>query len=369
MRHWWERVGYGVMGLAIALIFAACNPNNRSDDSSNADPTTSLPALKPFPEVAVLVRRGEPLEALKDPGSLDNLASIGFAPFATSLAGKYLSVQVKPELASLKPAETETLSLTLKDEKNNPVSGQFTVMVVNEAVLRLSGYRPPDLVETVYAEQPISLRFADNRQDVTLSPLSSPLEKGWGYGGGFSNAAASTRLREDFQALAFYNGSVIADDSGQATVSFELPDDLTTWRAMVVATDGNLRFGQGDATFVATQPLITNPLLPQFLRVGDRLQAGLTVTNTTGKGGKLQLEGQAGEGLEFADAGDRRTQQNQPDAGTAAYRFTMVAEQPGTAQIEFSSLLGAETDAFSYRKPSTRQGARLQSICRSSGSG
>ncbi|MGI8935612.1 MAG: Ig-like domain-containing protein, partial [Phormidesmis sp.] len=51
MRHWWERVGYGVMGLAIALIFAACNPNNRSDDSSNADPTTSLPPLKPFPEV------------------------------------------------------------------------------------------------------------------------------------------------------------------------------------------------------------------------------------------------------------------------------------------------------------------------------
>ncbi len=308
---------------------------------------TVTPEMLPNAAIeAVLVRQGEPLETLADPSSLENLASIGLAPFSTSLEGKYLSVQVKPALASLKPAETETLSLTLKDEKNNPVSGQFTVMVVNEAVLQLSGYRPPDLVETVYAEQPISLRFADNRQDVALSPLTSPLEKGWGYGGGFSSAAASTRLRNDFQALAFYQGSVIADDSGQATVSFELPDDLTTWRAMVIATDGNLRFGQGDATFVATQPLITNPLLPQFLRVGDRLQAGLTVTNTTGKGGKLRLESQLKGGLAFVNTDDSRTRQNQPDSGTTAYRFTMVAEQPGTAQIEFRSVLASEADAF-----------------------
>ena len=28
-------------------------------------------------------------------------------------------------------------------------------MVVNDAVLQLSGYRPPDLVKLVYAQQPI----------------------------------------------------------------------------------------------------------------------------------------------------------------------------------------------------------------------
>lgn len=54
MRQWWRRLGYGLMGVAIALAFAACNPNNRSDDSSTADPTAWLPPLKPFPEVVEL---------------------------------------------------------------------------------------------------------------------------------------------------------------------------------------------------------------------------------------------------------------------------------------------------------------------------
>lgn len=313
---------------------------------------TVTPEMLPNAAVeAVLVRRGEPLETLKnlesrEPGSLENLSSIGFAPFSTRLDSKYLQVTVQPEQAEVKPAGTETLSLSLKDNNNRPVAGQFTVMVVNEAVLQLSGYRPPDLVKTVYAEQPISTRFADNRQDVALSPLASPLEKGWGYGGGFSNGAASTRLREDFRALAYFSGSVLANPQGQAKVSFKLPDDLTTWRAMVVATDGKLNFGQGDATFVATQPLISNPLLPPFARQGDRLEAGITVTNRTNTNGKLQFTGQLSNGLQFANPSDSKTQTSKAPTGTAAYRFTMVAKQPGEAKVEFRSQLGAEGDAF-----------------------
>jgi uncharacterized protein YfaS (alpha-2-macroglobulin family) len=49
---------------------------------------------------------------------------------------------------------------------------------------------------------------------------------------------------------------------------------LTTWRVMAVATDEKMHFGNGDATFVTTKPLLANPLLPQFARPGDRFQAG-----------------------------------------------------------------------------------------------
>ncbi|MGC1309996.1 MAG: alpha-2-macroglobulin [Phormidesmis sp.] len=308
---------------------------------------TVTPEMLPNAAVeAVLVRKGEPLETLEDPGDLENLSSVGFAPFATSLENKYLTVVVKPEQTILKPAATETLSLSLKDADNRPVAGQFTVMVVNDAVLQLSGYRPPDLVKIVYAEQPISIRFADNRQDVALAPLTSPLAKGWGYGGGLSSGAASTRLRENFQALAYYSGSVLADDSGQAEVNFKLPDDLTTWRVMVVATDGDLHYGKGEATFMTTQPLITNPLLPQFMRQGDRAEAGLSITNTTNQQGNLQLSGNLNGGLLFEDADDTLTQRAKAPSGTAAYRFTILASRPGEGEVTFRTQLGATADAF-----------------------
>ena len=307
---------------------------------------TVTPEMLPNAAVeAVLVRKGEPLENLEDLSDMQDLSSIGFAPFSTSLEDKYLKVQVTPEQPSLKPAATETLSLRLKDADNKPVAGQFTVMVVNEAVLQLSGYRVPDLVETVYAEQPISVRFADNRDNVEISPLSSPLAKGWGYGGGQSGGAASTRLRENFQALAYYNASVLTDDKGEAQVSFELPDDLTTWRVMAVATDGALNFGNGDATFMTTQPLITNPLLPQFVRQGDRIKAGLSVTNTTGHSGKIELSGSLGNALRFTNP-ETLSEQVQAPVSTAAYRFTIVADQPGESEVEFRTQLGEMSDAF-----------------------
>lgn len=295
---------------------------------------------------AVLVRQGKSLKEL-EPGSLENLVKIGFAPFQTSLDAKYLKVQVTPQQTELQPGAEETVQLQLQDNQGKPIKGQFTVMAVNEAVLQLTGYRPPDLVKTVYAEQSISTRFNDNRPNVVLENMASPLAKGWGYGGGFSTGAANTRVRKDFQALAYYNGSVVTDANGKASVTFKLPDDLTTWRVMAVATDGNLDFGNGEATFITTKSLISNPILPQFARPGDRIQAGLSVTNNTQEKGNLTINGQVAGAVNFE--GNNPTAANlktQAESGTHAYRFPIVAGNAGDAKVQFATQLNSNVDAF-----------------------
>ncbi|MBD2293137.1 alpha-2-macroglobulin family protein [Anabaena sphaerica FACHB-251] len=311
---------------------------------------TVTPEMLPNAAVeAVLVRQGKPINQVEPQNleSLDKLARIGFAPFKVNLSDKYLKVQLKPNQTSLEPGKEETLQLELTDNQEKPTSGQFTVMVVNEAVLQLAGYRPPNLVDTVYAEQPISTRFSDNRPDVRLTSVAAMLPKGWGYGGGLSSALANTRIREDFQPLAYYNGSVITDENGQATVTFKLPDDLTTWRVMVVATDGNLRFGNGETTFITTKPLITNAILPQFARPGDRIFAGLSVTNTTNNTGTLNINGQVSGSLTFAENNPKTTNlQTQAESKTQAYRFPMVAGSVGESKVTFATELNNIADAF-----------------------
>lgn len=295
---------------------------------------------------AVLVRQGAPLNQV-EPGSLDNLVRIGFTPFKVNLEDKYLQLQVKPVQASLEPGAEETVQLELKDDRGNPTKGQFTVMVVNEAVLQLSGYRPPNLVDTVYAEQPIATRFSDNRPDVILQPQDIAKPKGWGYGGGFSRGAANTRARTNFQALAYYNGSVLADANGNAQITFKLPDDLTTWRVMAVATDGNLRFGNGDATFVTTKPLLTNAILPQFARPGDRILGGLSVTNNTGNTGNLTINSEVSGNVKFAEKNPTTTSlQTKAESATHAYRFGMVADSAGVGKVRFNTQLNNTADAF-----------------------
>jgi len=301
---------------------------------------------------AVLVRRGQPLSEV-EPGSLDKLVRVGFAPFSTNLEDKYLTVTVTPKQERNQPGGKETVQLALKDAQGNPVAGQVTLMVANESVLQLSGYRPPDLVETVYAEQNISTRFADNRPDVVVAAISSPIEKGWGYGGGLSASGASTRIRRDFRALAYYNGSIRTNGRGKATVSFDLPDDLTTWRAMAVATDGELDFGNGDATFITTKPLLSNPVLPQFVRPSDRFQAGLAVTNTTAKKGQLAIAGKLSPPLRFEKGSKQSTTlRTRAEAGTRAYRFPMTASSIGEAKVQFITKLGRQaSDAFEVSLP------------------
>ncbi|PMB49871.1 hypothetical protein CEN39_20040 [Fischerella thermalis CCMEE 5201] len=297
---------------------------------------------------AVLVRQGKPLGQV-EPGSLDKLVKIGFAPFKVNFQDKYLKVQVTPQLTTVAPGTEQTLQLQLQDNQGNPAKGQLTVMVVNEAVLQLSGYRPPDLVNTVYAEQAIATRFSDNRPQVVVEQANLAEPKGWGYGGGLSAGAANTRIRKDFQPLAYYNGSVITDNDGKSQVTFKLPDDLTTWRVMVVATDGNLRFGNGESTFMTTKPLLTNAILPQFARLGDNFQAGLAVTNNTGKSGNLNINGEVSGTVEFTNKNPHTAnlQTKAESSATQAYRFPIVATNVGESKVRFTTQLNnIAADAF-----------------------
>ncbi|MCL5460466.1 hypothetical protein M3M33_17645, partial [Loigolactobacillus coryniformis] len=73
--------------------------------------------------------------------------------------------------------------------------------------------------------------------------------------------------------LAYWNPSVLTDKSGKAEVEFKLPDNLTTWRVLVVAVDKSHRFGFGSGTFRTSKKVMIEPALPSFLTEGDSLNS------------------------------------------------------------------------------------------------
>ncbi len=295
---------------------------------------------------AVVVRRGANVASLK-PGSLDTLSRVGMAAFDVDVAERYLTLGIAPQAATVAPGDSQRVTFTLARKNGGPAPGEIVAMVVNDAILQLSGYRLPDLVTTVFAQQPISTILSDNRESVVLKTQMPPAEKGFGYGGGYLAGAASTRVRQHFLPTAYY-GVVKTDSSGKATVTFAMPDDLTTWRVMAVAIGGDdAHFATGDSTFVSTQPLISNPLLPQFARTGDTFDAGVSLSNQTGAGGALDLVLKLTGALTFA-GGDPRSQtaNEQAVTGMQAYRFPVVAGTPTPSSFGASSVLGAQRDAF-----------------------
>ncbi|HEV2262409.1 MAG TPA: Ig-like domain-containing protein [Candidatus Rubrimentiphilum sp.] len=308
-----------------------------------------------FPNAAVegvLVRRGAPLSNKKVQG-VDSLVRIGMVPLTLDIRPNYLKIRVIAQQAKLEPGARQRLNLELTDLKGRPAQGQFTVIVANDAILRLSGYRPPDLVQTVFAAQPISTRFADNRPKVTLTQPSDIAQKGWGYGGGFLAGAAGTRVRTNFLPLAYFNGSVQTDTSGRASVTFTVPDNLTTWRVMAVAITGEVepRFGNGEGTFITTKPLVTDPLLPQFARPDDRFSAGLLLLNGTNGQLDARTQGELTGALQFVTPRGQTLAAQQTFApGFNPWRFSVIALPGMMATMQFRTLAGS-SDAFRVNLP------------------
>jgi len=302
---------------------------------------------------AFVVRRGPPPKA-KDANGANPLARAGFASFNVALDEKYLIAKPSAKTSVLAPGAQQTVTVHLADKAHKPVRGELTLMVVNDAVLQLTGYRPPDLVKEVYAQQPISTRYSDNRTAVVLNTIAQPLQKGWGFGGGLSGENADPRVRRKFEALAYFAGALRTDANGDATATFTLPDDLTTWRVMVVGTSADGRFGNGEATFRTTKPLVANPVVPQFARPGDRFDAGIAVTNGTGATGNLHVDGALTGALAFV-VNDKPSAKDSLDTPleriTNAYRFPMTASGTGTATATFTVRGAGTSDAFAIPVP------------------
>lgn len=296
---------------------------------------------------AVLVRRGM-LARGKDPQRPDSLVRYGAVPLKLDLSAHALRVAIHPQSPHAGPGTEQRIRMQLRDANGHAVRGQVTVVVANDAVLQLSGYRLPNLLDQVFAEQPASFRFSDNRPRVQLQvSVPKTTAKGWGYGGGFLAGAAGTRVRTNFQPLAYFNGAVQTDANGVAEVRFKLPDDLTTWRAMALAVADGDRFGTSDATFVSTKPLVTNALLPQFARTGDRIDAGLTLMNGLQAAAQAHTQGSLTGALRFdgtspESVADTRTF----DPGLGAWRFPMNVEAGTAATMQFRTTLANDADAF-----------------------
>src|SRR5205814_1476274 len=65
-----------------------------------------------------------------------------------------LAVAVEPAQSKLEPGGSTTLAITVKDAAGRPAAGaELAVVVVDEAVLALSGYRLPDPLEIFYARR------------------------------------------------------------------------------------------------------------------------------------------------------------------------------------------------------------------------
>jgi uncharacterized protein YfaS (alpha-2-macroglobulin family) len=167
---------------------------------------------------------------------------------------------------------------------------EFAVAVLDEAVLDLlaRGTELFDPYEGFYG-----LRALDvwNYNLLTrLIGIQKFEKKGANPGGG---GGMDPSMRSVFKFVSYWNPSVLPDAEGRARIEFEVPDNLTGWRVLVMAVTPGDRMGLGQNSFRVNRPTEIRPALPNQVIEGDRFEARFTVMNRTEEPRTLLVTGSA----------------------------------------------------------------------------
>jgi hypothetical protein len=333
-------------------------------------------AFTPNVHVQVDIVGQAPREDGKTAGPARPAYASGSLDLPVPPVSRTLALAVTPREKALAPGGETVLDLTLRDAEGWPVAnGEAAVLVVDEAVLALTGYRLPDPLEIFYAKRSPDVSDHRLRSHVLLArpeDLALPPEgKGGGIVGGVANvvlpsaapqpmrsmvmeereaapAPEPIRARTDFSALALFAASVPTDAEGRARVPVKLPDSLTRYRVMAVAVEGARRFGSGESTIVARLPLMVRPSAPRFLNFGDRFELPVVVQNQTDGEMTVDIVVRARNAALTAGAG-RRLVVAANDR--AEVRFPMAAVRAGSARLQVGAVAGTATDAAEVELP------------------
>ncbi len=217
---------------------------------------------------------------------------IGMAQIKIDTSEQVLDVNVTADKKSAGPGDDVTYTITTKDSKGKPVSADVSIAVVDKAVLALAPSNTPPLLDAFYPDESLSVRTALGMvisADDYNDQYREQLNEGGGSGGGGGGDLGIITVRQDFKDTAAFEGMVTTDEKGQAQVTVTLPENLTTWRADVRAVTSDSKVGQTTNEVLSTRPLFVEMTTPRFFVVGDDVQVGAVVHNTTDKSMKVSV--------------------------------------------------------------------------------
>ncbi len=197
------------------------------------------------------------------------------------------------------PGASMPMTIRLSDPDGNPLNGEVTLWLVDRAVLALGREGRLDPVPSFIDEVKAHIRIRDTRNEVVGDLTVNETPGGDGMYMALVGDVGKIAIRKNFQSVPYYNPFVQVVD-GVATLTIDLPDDLTDFAVRAVATDGAARFGYAKSSVSIRLPLIVQSALPRFVRPGDSFVAGGIGRVVEGEGGPGQVELQV-EGLEVSD--------------------------------------------------------------------
>ncbi len=305
--------------------------------------------------VHVVLMRGRQGEGKTDdaryrPATVASSVDLQVAPTKNLVT---VSVQ-HPEVA--RPGTKHDFTITLTDDQQKPVAGEVTLWLVDEAVLSLAKEGPLDpLTELIRANRrAVSIRDSRN---LVVGRVSELEEEPGGDGGDDEEATGSKRMvRKNFQSVPYYAATLQVPASGKLVVPVTLSDDLTTFRVRAVAASGGARFGLKQSSLKVRLPVLVQPQLPRFVRMGDSFWPGGVARLVEGAEGPGTVDIRVSGAVEGKTSSQERVELKANKALSVQTPVTVKSLHVGketsvTVRVDVTRLSDKAGDAFEVKLP------------------
>src|SRR5262249_47644434 len=149
-------------------------------------------------------------------------------PIKVDSAERSLTIAIKPDRDVYRPGDKATVDLQVTDGYGRPTQAEVSLGVVDEAIYGISEELAPDIFKFFHGQRP-------NRVTTVYSFAERML--------GGADKDSRSRVRQNFKDTAFWAPALRTDPSGRARVTFDWPDNLTTWRFTARAVTGATAVG------------------------------------------------------------------------------------------------------------------------------
>ncbi len=200
------------------------------------------------------------------------------------------------------PRDKVPITIRLRDAHAKPLGGEVTLWLVDQAVLALGKEQRLDPLPDFITNPQSFFSMHDTRNMVFgwIPFADSP----GGSGGEGEEAAPFDKMtvRRSFKPVPYWNPSILVGNDGVATVTVELPDNLTNFKIRAKAVSGGDRFGFATGNIAVRKPVVSQAAMPRFVRPGDSFTAAVISRVVEGDAGAARvgawIDGTAVPGVE-----------------------------------------------------------------------
>ena len=295
------------------------------------------------------VRQGEPTHQYGEPDLDKPKGYFGVTPVFVNPYVRAFSVAVETDKPTYKPGETATITLTATKGGKPLSNAELTVMAVDRGVLDVINYHVQNPIEYFYNSYnyPLRVRGGDSRA-MLMDPVTYSIKD---LQGGDEDEEKDEDERKDFRPTAVFEPVVMTDKNGKATVTFKVPDSLTTYRITAFGVIDDL-FSLKEEEFTVQNPINIQQVQPRKLRERDTAECGVLITNLDAKGhdvtvtleartptkntnqdereGRITVPGKA-----FVDGDSSAKVYVAPGDSSVVY-FNVGAEENGTVELVYT---------------------------------